>query len=569
MKKIIAGCILACIISTFGYAQTNNPVSIYEGMQIQSVRFNYENLPTDTALSDTYRRSIESEFKITPQSQFNNFISSFYISQLKLLPFVQDAQLVTVLSDQNLILITVDILFLSEEKKAQGIQSAFSNAKLLPVLYNSERLFITLKAAASEMVYSNDNAWFARPQAMTAGNPLAENPSGKGYTAWLEGFASAGIYAIANIIPKINLHLYGGANYLVSFSAGNELFTDKGRFYGDIEEAFAGLIGGGHTKRGKIYKYNLTYGRKQFTLGDGWLITNTSMNGYNRAALQLNPRWASKELIQVGFSWDKLLVQGFRLRPNELGILNSQTVINGFDIQLSNKKNGLIAFSFLQVSESDYRYYLPDGTILTRKGLQVYNLRIFKNTGQKGGLFFKAEAGYQRNSNFAMNAWAYYREFGWNFAKTKGSPAVSYRFAYFSGDKPDTKPYNRWDPLYTGGNGEQWVQGSNMYKIVQNSNEMTHRLQAVYSPLQKLQLVGQIWLFYAPRKNNLGGNPALSTLTSKFYGSEYNLTVKFFLSHNWYLHLNTAYTIPGGAIKDAVSGTKNWFCLSFFARYSF
>ncbi|MEG2849920.1 MAG: alginate export family protein, partial [Bacteroidales bacterium] len=157
----------------------------------------------------------------------------------------------------------------------------------------------------------------------------------------------------------------------------------------------------------------------------------------------------------------------------------------------------------------------------------------------------------------------------WNFAKTKGSPTISYRYAYFSGDNPDSKSYNKWDALYTGGNGEQWVQGSNMYKIIQNSNEITHRLQCVYQPFKKTQIVVQLWLFYAAQKNNIGGNPALSTLNSKFYGSEYNLTLKYFYSRNWYFHLNTAYTIPGCAIKGVVTNTKNWFCLSFFARYSF
>lgn len=569
MKKISIGCLLFILVSTFVYSQNNNPVSIYEGTQIQSVAYIIDNPPADSALTNAYLKVIESESRITPQSQFNSFLVSYYVSKINLLPFVKSVRMDASPTAQNLVAVRVNIVLLPVEEISKESQNVIKNKRLLPVLYNSERVFLTLKAAASEMIYSNDNAWFAQPSAMTTGNPLAQKPSGAGYTAWIEGFASAGIYGIAKVIPKINLHLYGGVNYLASFSAGNELFTDRGRVYGAVEEAFVGIIGGGRTTSGKIYKYNASYGRKQFTLGDGWLIINTSMNGYNRASLQLNPRWAGKELIEGTFVWDKFLVQGFRLKPNELDILNSHTIINGFNLQLSNNKNGLVAFSFLQVPKSDFRYYLPDGTIYTRRGLQVYNARIYKNTGQGGGLFFKAEGGYQRNANFDMNAWAYYGELGWNFAKVKGAPTVSYRYASFSGDNPETGSYNRWDALYTGGNGEQWVQGSNMYKIVQNSNEITHRLQAVYSPLKKIQLVGQAWLFYADQKNNIGGNPALSNLESKYYGTEFNLTVKYFHTRNWYFHLNTAYTLPGGAIKDIVSDTKNWFCLSVFARYSF
>lgn len=567
MKRLLL-CGLLAMLCLHVEAQNNNPVSIYEGTIIQSVRFEYVNPPVDTLLRNAYAQVVESEFRITPQNQFNSFLASYYTSKLNLLPFVEKSQLQAALTDQNQVAVTVRVIFsLSSETGKR--ENATKDARLLPVLYNSDRTYLTLKAAASEMVYSNNNAWFAQPKAMTTGNPLAEAPAGAGYTAWLEGFGSLGVYGITKIIPAINLHLYGGVNYLVSYSAGNELFTQKARIYGGIEEAFVGLIGGGRNKSGKIYRYNFTYGRKQFTLGDGWLLINTSMNGYNRAALQLNPRWAADRLITGGFSWDFLTVQGFSLRPDELDILNSRTTVTGANVELRNKTNGLLGLTFLTVPRSGVKYYLPDGTTYTRAGLQVFNIRIFKNTGNKGGLFFKAEGGYQRNRNFDMSAWAYYGELGWSFTRTKGSPAISYRFAYFSGDNPESASYNRWDALYTGGNGEQWVQGSNMYKVVQNSNELTHRIQAVYNPWKKMQLVGQFWLFYAARENNLGGNPALSTLASKKYGTEFNLTVKYFHSQNWYFHLNTAYTLPGEGIKGVIPDTKNWFCLSFFARYSF
>lgn len=567
MKKLLLSGLFSalCVCAT---AQINNPVSIYEGTIIQSVSFQYANPPLDTLLLNAYKQVVESEFRITPQSQFNSFLASYYTSKLNLLPFVDVSRLQAALTDQNQVAVTVNVTF-SDTSAEDKRQNVTRDARLLPVLYNSARTYLTLKVAASEMVYSNNNAWFAQPTAMTTGNPLADAPAGAGYTAWLEGFGSAGLYGITKIIPAINLHLYGGVNYLVSFSAGNELFTQKARIYGGVEEAFLGLIGGGRNASGKIYRYNFTYGRKQFTLGDGWLIINTSMNGYNRAALQLNPRWAADRLIAGGFSWDFLTVQGFSLKADELDILTSRTTISGGNVELRNKRNGLLGLTFLTVPRSGFRYYLPDGTSYTREGLQVFNLRIFKTTGNTGGFFFKAEGGYQRNVNFDMSAWAAYGEVGWSFARTKGSPAVSYRFAYFSGDNPETASYNRWDALYTGGNGEQWVQGSNMYKVVQNSNELTHRIQAVYSPWKKMQLVGQFWLFYAAQKNNLGGNPALSTLTSKKYGTEFNLTVKYFHSKSWYFHLNTAYTLPGDAIKGLIPDTKNWFCLSFFARYSF
>lgn len=563
------GCLLV-MVSTFVYSQTNNPISIYEGEHINTIEFAFKNLPADTLLAIPMIQKVEGTFRLTPQSQFSSLLSSYYLSQVKLLPFVSNATVDLSSSPQGGVDITLMVEINSVVSESAKRENVFKDPKSFPVIYNDGRNFMNLTFAATEMVYSNNNAWFAQPKVMNNGNPLAEKPSGEGYTAWLEGFASAGVYGITNIVPSINLHIYGGTSYIVSFSAGNELFTDRARIYGGVEEAFIGFIGGGRTSGGNVYRYNTLYGRKQFTLGDGWLIINTSMNGQDRAALQLNPRWASKHVFQTGFLWNKLFIQGFRLQADELPVLNSATTINGLNLEVGNKALLLFGASFLAVPHSRFKYYAPSGDVYSRQGLQVYNLRVFKNSNfENGGLFFKVEGGYQRNSNFDMSAWAYYGEVGWSFTRTKGSPTISYRYAYFSGDNPNSKSYNRWDALYTGGNGEQWVQGSNMYKIVQNSNEISHRLQAVYSPLRKIQLVGQVWLFYAAEKTNIGGNPALTYLKSKFYGSEYNLTVKYFRSRNWYFHLNTAYTLPGSAIKDNVPDTKNWFCLSAFARYSF
>lgn len=542
---------------------------MYEGSIVQQVTISLTETPADSALVDSYRKIIESEFSIAPQSQYSGIMASYYTSKLNLLSFVDRAVLSVAPTAENGVKVSVTVA-LKSRKEPVKVQSGFKNKQLLPVLYNSERAYLTMRFAASEMVYTNHNTWFSNPVDMTTGNPLADSPTGKGWSAWLEGFASLGAYGVVKAIPQINLHLYGGASYLVSYSAGNDLFSNASRIHADVEDAFIGIVGGKQLANGHQYRYNFTYGRKSFTLGDGWLLVNTSMNGHNRAALQLNPRWASKQLISGGFSWNRLTLQGFSIKPNELDILNSQTIINGVNLEASNRKNGTLGFSYLTVPQSKLRYYLPDGTVQGREGLQVFNLRLFKTTDQNGGLFFKGEAGYQNNRHFDMNAWAYYGEMGWNFAKTKGSPSISYRYASFGGDNPASKSYNRWDALYTGGNGEQWVQGSVMYKLVQNSNEITHRLQAVYRPAPKYQVVGQLWLFYADQLNNIGGNPALSTLKSKFYGTEFNLTLKHFHSRQWYFHLNAAYALPGSAVKDNLSSSAaDWFCATVFARYSF
>lgn len=571
MRKI--GSLLTYLVLVALYSQvagqSNNALSIYEGERIHAVSFVFINEPTDALTAMNIRQKVENTFLIYPQSHYGSFMADYYLSQINALPFVESADVVIDLAGEGGINLTVNVALTADESKAKRERNIFKNIRSFPVIFSGGRSFLTVKFSASEMAYSNNNAWFGQPTPLLAGNPLADNAPGAGYTGWIEGFGMGGIYGISKIVPRINLHLYGGVSYIGVFSSGRELFSDRSRLHGDVEDAFVGLIGGKRTEQGHNYSYNVLYGRKQFVLGNGWLIVNTSMNGEERAALQLNPRWAARRLFQAGFRWDKLLIQAFQMRPNELPIFYSRTIINGLNLELGQSAGTQIAATVLHSPRSEVKYYMPDGTVHRRDGLWVYNLRLFGNqVGNQPGLFYKAEAGYQTNQHFRMRAYAWYAQMGWNFTKTPGQPSVSYRFAYFSGDNPRTKAYERWDALYTGGTGEQWVQGSNMYKMVQNSNEMTHLLQLIYSPVRKIQTVTQLWYFIAPEKNNLGGNPGLSVLKSHHYGAELNLTIKYFPSRHWYFHLNTAFTPPGNAVRDLVPHTKNWFCLMAFARYS-
>ncbi len=230
------------------FAQSNNAQSVYEGERIQSVLFAYAHQPADSLKA---------------------------------------------------------VCLSGEGETISRRANLFEDIKAFPVIYSGSHSLLTFKMSASEMAYSNNNAWFARPAPLLDGNLLAENPVGKGYTAWLEGFAMGGIYGIVRIVPKWNFHLYGGAGYILSFSAGRELFTGKSRFHGEVEDAFAGFIGGKRLAEDHEYAYSVLYGRKQFVLGNGWLIINTSMNGQERAGLQINllkqrPMSVGMRCIRVG-----------------------------------------------------------------------------------------------------------------------------------------------------------------------------------------------------------------------------------------------------------------------------
>lgn len=439
-----------------------------------------------------------------------------------------------------------------------------------PVLYDSDGTFAKLKLETTLLHYGNANAWYGRPDLMLGGNPLVTGqPSGRGYRHWGEAFLHTGIYAITPLSDGVSI--YGGASAILSGSLGQELFTDESRAFLGVEDAYAGLVGGTTTADGDRIAFNVSAGRQRFLLGDGFLIANTSANGHDRAALQSNPRWAADLLAKAEFAFNDLRLRVFHLDPDEMPVIDTGTVIQGADLEAKLPGNLDLGLSYLHVPESTFGYFTPTASF-SRRGLQVFDARLRwqPNPAGASGPFAAGEFAVQRNENFDMRAYGYYGEIGYSFAELPWKPTFSYRHARFSGDDPATARFERWDPLLSGGNGEQWVQGINHFKVWQDSNVVAHRFQARLRPAPKIELVPQVWLFRADSTTNIGGNPALSFLGSDDLGFEVNLTAKYFASRNVFVQGHVAATFPGDAVKAALGRDQDeWWSTMLFVRTAF
>lgn len=551
-----------------GFAQESG--NYLEGENIQSVFIEFENPLEDTQQQSSLLAKVNMLFPVYPQSTVRTILLDAYTAKVKQLPEVENAFYEVRPSLTGDITVTLKIKLSDTLKDKPAKSGALIGGKDFPILYMDNKSLLTSRIAMAEMLYSNNNSWYGRDDAMLNGNPLVDGPAGKGYTGWVEGWASAGIYGITTLSSKSNVYLYGGANLIMSGTAGRELFTDVSRIHTGFDDAYVGFFGVKSFLNGNLLSYNFSVGRQQFTIGNGFIIRNTASNGGDRAGLQLNPRWAADYLGLATIKYNNLMLQVFQINPDELPIIDSRTVMNGFNTEYGINLGHKVGFTYLNVSRSDFGYYTPTGDVFRRNGLNLYNIRYYKNLTQgKPGLLIKTEVAHETNSNFKMSAFAGYGEIGWSFAKAKASPTFMYRFSYFSGDDANTTTFERWDPLLTGGNGEDWVLGANHFKIVQNSNLIAHKIQGSLRLSKKIELVPQYFYFLAANNNNVGGNPALSYMPQKAYGQEVNLTWKYFHSRKWYFHGHFAQTIPGTGVKEALGGdAKSWFSAMLFFRYS-
>lgn len=541
-------------------------------LPVETVTVTIANPAPDQAYNDKVTDGLRKFLAVYPGDYFSPNAAEFAIARVRRSPEIANVTYAFALGRGGGLDVTFTITLAKGARKFEGQGYLITNnAADLPVLYDKDGTYVRAKFEALSLTYANNNAWFGQPERMLAGNPLVQGkPAGEGYSQWVEGYLHYGLYGITPVTDKF--YVYGGLSSISSGSAGQELFTNETRGYTFFEDAYAGFVTGTTDEKGNRLAFNFSAGRQKFQLANAFLIANTAANGWDRAALQANARWAADLLVLAQMRYNSTKFEAFYVEPDELPVINTNTGLAGLNIEARPVNGMMAAASYVTALKGDYAYYGPTGQVIgTREGLNVYDLRATwtPNPANQPGPFFGIEGAIQNHRDFDMLATAGYAEAGYSFLDKPWSPSISYRLSYFSGDDPDTETYERWDPLLSGGNGEQWVQGSSMFKVVQDSNVIAQRIQGRFRPLPTVEVVPQLWAFTAPSRDNLGGNPALSFLDADTYGYEANVTVKWFPNRNWYVHGMLAYTVPGEAVQDALNEkAEDWFAAMLFVRYA-
>jgi hypothetical protein len=568
LRQWLLATVVLCLGLPVGHAQ--GVVDPVLARRIEAVHVSIANPSADAALNARVDDFVRRTLGMYPSDRYSADAVRFALARARRSANIADITHSIDFGPTGGVIVTVEVTLGTAAAGAmRGVLGTGEWAEF-PVLYDQDGRYVRAKVESVAMYYGNRDAWYGRPDLMLAGNPLVTGtPAGPGYHDWLEGFVHTGLYGIRPV--KDWLYVYGGVSAIASGSSGEELFTDETRSYIGLEDAYVGVVGGTRGEKGGRLVFDLSAGRQKFSIGDGFLIVNSAANGSDRAALQSNPRWASDFLVIGSVRANNAKLQVFHFDPDELPQIDTHTRIEGVNLEYRAWGRYELGATFLTVPRSSFGYYTTTQS-LTREGLQVYDLRLRwqPRPVEQAGPFLAGEAAWQRNTRFDMGAYGFFGEAGWSFADEPWSPTVSYRYAGFSGDDPGTTRFERWDPLFSGGNGEQWVQGINHFKVFQNSNLVAHRLQLRLRPSPKIEIVPQGWVFRASSTTNLGGNPALSFLGSKELGRELNVTGKYFASRRLLVQGSLAATFPGRAVDDALDQDSSaWYSTMLFVRFAF
>jgi hypothetical protein len=566
-------CCLGALVATSvpGKAQSGNlapsrgveiQAELAEGLPIAMVYVHVVQPASSAEATDELKEQVAAAFGIREGQSYRQIVAAFGLNRVRRLASVQSAEMRlfnAVPSGRVAVALLVTPQPEAPVAPAETKdEPAAADARRFPTILEDERSRFVYILNGGIGVFSDSDPWFGGyGDAFNGGNPTAKDPLGPGTSAWIEGYVEPGLGGISQVSDS-PFYLYGAVSWLMSGTAGHDIYNSGQWGHGDFEKLYAGMI---WNLPGEKTLLDVSVGKQVYQLRDGFLLSKipVSTSIGERAALYLGPRLSSENTVLVRAKSAKLGLDAFLIEPSEIEEIASDTKLAGVNLQYAFE--GVeAAFTYFYVPDSNSTFRAPGSVQLPREGLRTYNpSRSLKKLFGREGIWLKAEYAYQDHEDFDMSADAGFVWAGYEMTKAAWRPTFSYRWSYFSGDDPDTSTYERFDPLFSGGLGN-FLPGIVFSKTYKNANLITHRATVSLKPRDQLELIVDYFNHRADVKNNLGGIGPLQTLQSTDIGDEITFTAYKYIGKNLFFQGIASVGRPGKAFERALgSDTTNWY----------
>lgn len=342
--------------------------------------------------------------------------------------------------------------------------------------------------------------------------------------------------------------LYAGLSAVAAGTVGDGDpggYTRGGDGSADVESAFLGWRSGGllAATLGED-AIDVSYGRQEFQVGDGFLILDGNAEQLDDGAYWLAPRRAFQQAGLLRLNTDPLRADLFYLQADDD---QDETELAGLNLETVREGLGTFGLTYFRVVDSG----TPDN-VGPRDGMDVVSLRV--NELRLAALpelalwgEYVSEQGGGRDGDFDASGW--YLEAQYSLDALPWSPRVGYRYSRFSGDAdPDDDLRRDFEPFFYGwsrGWGT-WIQGEVVGEyLLFNSNQATHMLQIAASPSEAIE-VGVLGFRFSLEEKNYYGTP----VSDRHFADELNLYLDWQISEQ--VSLSAAYGIafPGRAARE-------------------
>ena len=381
------------------------------------------------------------------------------------------------------------------------------------------------------------------------------DPSGNLSDNWFESYVKPAVSA--------DFPLQGGGAFFGKLSAVAErTFSAPPTLVGEsassllAEDVYVGWRSGTSMKLGED-AFQITLGRAPYKIGHGFLISDGAADGGSRGGYWSGPRKAW-EYAGIGrFNTKGNTVEVFYLDRDELHDGDTGTKLAGANYELAIGENNTLGVSYIK-AKSD--------TLHLRDGMDVYDARAFVAPLRVlPNLSFELEYAQEENGD-ALSAAAWTAQIAYTMSNVGWTPQISYRYAVFEGDDPNTPKNEAFDSLFPGFyDWGTWWQGEIVGEyFLSNSNLASQQVRVHVKPTES---VGAGLIAYDFRLDQ----PATFAqgVTSDDIGSEIDGYVDWKLNKNFTASVVLGYAEPRKAIEQAFGRTDAFTYGMFYLAYAY
>lgn len=518
-----------------------------------------------TLMADSLEAArLDLSFGVHPGATFNLNVMAAAMRELLRNPQVKSAQYSlyhSTLAGPLTVVVDVTLLDDGEHKDYNGRSgwAVSGSARDFPLIFENRHLELSAILNAGVGLYDDVNAYFGHGDVVMADNSDANDPAGSGSRFWGEASLEPGVRANLQLANS-GIFAFGAVSAMATARNASDIYARGAAAYVDVEKLYAGLL---FTRLGRGHNatLRLSYGRQDFQLNDGFLISkwSGSANAAGRASNYMLARTAFARMGLVKLTTPHWAAEAFYLAPDEQHRRHSDnTQYVGAYVGYNNSLiNAGLAYIDRVAGAGTYDVG-PDRAPLRKRGMYVINPKLWLDNIAGTGLFARAEYAFEGHHDGGMAANAWYAGLGINLPEVSLAPRFYYRYCFQQGDNGHSRRYTRFDHVLSGGLAE-WVQGVTMIKLFTRGNMTTHRLQAIVHPTRSLDVTLTYHHFRAQCLNNLGDNDIFNHLATKNLGNEFTLQTNYTINHRLMLMGIFSLTRPGSAIRAALPApVRTW-----------
>lgn len=357
-------------------------------------------------------------------------------------------------------------------------------------------------------------------------------------------------------------YLYGRASGILTASqrtdaAGSNLPDDDIEDVA-LEDGYAGWNSGDLlVERLGIDTLDLSYGRQKYEVATGFLFDDGGSDGGQRGAYWIGARRAFEQAAIARVEAGSLLARAVFLEANDRP--DTDTKIYGLDVEWTAEGLLTAGLGYYNIFESEMD---------SRDGMDVFDIRVQATPLGRGeflpGLTLMGELALEENGN-TQEGHGFYGEIGYDFGETAPwAPYVSYRYAHFSGDDPDTSEDDGFDPLFYGfTDWGTWLQGEILGEyVLLNQNLNSHTIRLRLSPRDDLTVNLLYYHFTVDEAEGFG-------VSESDFADEIDLIFDYTLNDNVSFSVVGAVAEPRDGAEEFTGGNETWFYGMVYANVSF